>query len=190
MTEPIRFPLLGEPLALDLVNTLALRHGMVVDYLDRPAALSAWLRLERTRVDWHGPATRADLAAIWALRDAVDSLLRARRARVAPRDAALRKLNRSLAGARENVRLEWARSGPRKTTTSASAVRDRLLRRLALDALELLTGPDAAKLRACGHPGCRMLFVATNPRRQWCSTATCGNRARVSRHYARADKSC
>lgn len=188
MTDPVRFPLLGEPLALDLVNTRALRHGVVVDFLDRPAALSAWLRVERERMEWRGRATRSDLAALRALRDTLDHLLFARLAGVDPPDGALRALNRTLAGKRESVRLEWTRSGPRKAGAVAGTVRNQLLRTLALDALELLTGPAAAKLRACRHPDCRMLFVATNPRRQWCSTATCGNRARVSRHYARVDR--
>ncbi|MDP9487892.1 MAG: CGNR zinc finger domain-containing protein, partial [Actinomycetota bacterium] len=33
-------------------------------------------------------------------------------------------------------------------------------------------------------PGCLRLFVATNLRRRWCSES-CGNRARVARHYER-----
>ncbi|MFD0573781.1 CGNR zinc finger domain-containing protein [Kitasatospora gansuensis] len=30
-----------------------------------------------------------------------------------------------------------------------------------------------------------LLFRPVNPRRQWCSAARCGNRARVARHYRR-----
>jgi predicted RNA-binding Zn ribbon-like protein len=185
MTHPTRFQLLGEPLVLDLVNTRALRRGAAVDLLERPAALTAWLRAERERLAWRGPAASADLVAVCGLRDALDALLRARLARTTAPDAAVRRLNRALAGARDQARLEWTRAGPRKTAAPAGASRDGLLQRLALDGLELLTGPDADKLRECAHPDCRMLFMAANPKRQWCSAATCGNRARVSRHHAR-----
>jgi predicted RNA-binding Zn ribbon-like protein len=55
---------------------------------------------------------------------------------------------------------------------------------LARDAIDLLTGTTAGDLRACGAPGCILLFVKDHPRREWCSNA-CGNRARQARHYER-----
>lgn len=36
------------------------------------------------------------------------------------------------------------------------------------------------------HPGCIQPFVVRNLQRRWCSSATCGNRARISRHYRQA----
>jgi predicted RNA-binding Zn ribbon-like protein len=59
-----------------------------------------------------------------------------------------------------------------------------ILAACAASAIELLTGPDRDALRACGAPGCALLFLKDHPRRAWCSTA-CGNRARQARHYAR-----
>ena len=59
---------------------------------------------------------------------------------------------------------------------------------LAADAIDLLTGPHRADLRACGAPGCVLMFLKDHPRREWCSNA-CGNRARQARHYARARRS-
>jgi predicted RNA-binding Zn ribbon-like protein len=55
---------------------------------------------------------------------------------------------------------------------------------LATDAIELLTGPDRSKLRACHAPGCTLYYLKDHPRREWCSN-TCGNRARQARHYQR-----
>jgi predicted RNA-binding Zn ribbon-like protein len=55
---------------------------------------------------------------------------------------------------------------------------------LAHEAVDLLTGPDPIKLRACHAPGCVLYFVKNHPRREWCSDA-CGNRARAARHYER-----
>lgn len=185
MTATIAFPLLGEPVAIDLVNTRVLERGEPSDLLDRPAALAAWLRAERPRLEWRGAVAAPDLAAIRALRDAIEPLLRARLARAGGPPATLPAFNCALALPAAVARLEWTRNGPQKAPSPDGAAREALLRTLALDALDVLTGPDAAALRECAHPDCRLLFIARNPRRRWCASATCGNRARVSRHYAR-----
>lgn len=52
--------------------------------------------------------------------------------------------------------------------------------------LELLgAAPD--RIRSCAHDACVLHFLDTsrNGTRRWCSMATCGNRAKASRHYAR-----
>lgn len=180
-----RFLLLGEPLALDLVNTRIRRDGHEVDLLDTPAALDAWLRAERQRVAWKGTTNRDDLAAVRALRDAIDALLRSRRRRV-PADApALACVNHALGVSPGHPRLQWAADGPVLQPVARGAQRNALLRSLAVDALALLTGADAPRVRECAHPECRLQFVARNPRRRWCSGRTCGNRARVAAHYQR-----
>ncbi|MGW7261830.1 ABATE domain-containing protein [Streptomyces sp. NPDC054842] len=55
---------------------------------------------------------------------------------------------------------------------------------LAADAADLLTGPDADLLAACGSPPCDRFLLRTHGRRHWCSTR-CGDRARAARAYAR-----
>lgn len=184
MTTARHFPLLGEPLALDLVNTRILQRGQHVDLLDRPPALAAWLRAQHGRIGWRGPVGVADLDAVRALRATADALLRARLARAPVPKSVLQRFNRALALPAARAHLEWTAAGPRKSPPAASAQRDTLIRTLALDALDLLTGAHAGSLRKCAHPDCRLLFVARNRRRRWCSGAICGNRARVARHAA------
>lgn len=48
--------------------------------------------------------------------------------------------------------------------------------------LEVVESRD--RLRLCGNPMCRLLFLdsSRNRSRQWCDTAGCGNRIRVRRH--------
>ncbi|HEY9110607.1 MAG TPA: ABATE domain-containing protein, partial [Rhodanobacteraceae bacterium] len=96
-----------------------------------------------------------DLVAVCALRDATDALLRARLERVLAPDSMVRRFNRALAAPSAQTRLEWTGAGPRKSLPAASAQRDTLIRALALDALEILTGPQAGLLRKCAHPACR-----------------------------------
>jgi predicted RNA-binding Zn ribbon-like protein len=51
-----------------------------------------------------------------------------------------------------------------------------------------LADHDPDRLRVCADDTCRWLFVDESPagRRRWCDMRTCGNRAKVARHRARA----
>lgn len=62
-----------------------------------------------------------------------------------------------------------------------------LRRALADSASDLLVSLDRRRLKQCPGPRCGWLFVDESPnnRRRWCSMATCGNRAKASRHYRR-----
>jgi predicted RNA-binding Zn ribbon-like protein len=54
-----------------------------------------------------------------------------------------------------------------------------------------LADHDADRLRVCADDTCGWLFVDRSPagRRRWCDMRTCGNRAKVARHRARARES-
>lgn len=62
---------------------------------------------------------------------------------------------------------------------------------VARSAAELLTSPDAQRVRECALRSCSWLFVdrSRNRRRRWCDMKTCGNRAKARRHYRRKQKS-
>lgn len=57
-----------------------------------------------------------------------------------------------------------------------------------LVAAALTLAAERARLRRCGNPGCRWIFVDRSRKgnRIWCETAVCGNRMRVGRHRLRA----
>ena len=178
-----RFPLLGEPLSLDLVNTCVRRDGVSVDLLDTPAALNAWLRAQGKRLSWTGSVSTADWRAVRAMRDAMGELFRARREHTQPTPAAVAKVSGAWSAPGARVRLVWTSQEPRLAPLGARSRRSVLLGELAADAVAVLTGPQAAHLRTCANQGCVLQFIARNPRRRWCSSALCGNRARVARHY-------
>ena len=185
MMAALHFPLLGEPVSLDLVNTRIRHGGADVDLLDTPSALTTWLAAESGRLSWSGVVTAADLRAVRALRDAIAALLRARRVRARPPAGAMKVVNAALSASAPATRLAWTARGPRAERRAAGSRRDTLLRALALDAVSILTGPDATLVRTCEHPDCVLQFLARHPRRRWCSATVCGNRARVARHYMR-----
>jgi predicted RNA-binding Zn ribbon-like protein len=61
-------------------------------------------------------------------------------------------------------------------------------RRIALTAVDLLTGVTTDALGQCADDECGWVFIDTSPRhnRRWCVAADCGNRNRVRRHNERA----
>ena len=58
---------------------------------------------------------------------------------------------------------------------------------LAVRAWQLLQRDGADRLRQCGDGSCGWLFIdrSRSATRVWCSSADCGNRSRVRRHYRR-----
>ncbi|MFI6285996.1 CGNR zinc finger domain-containing protein [Streptomyces sp. NPDC051018] len=176
-------PLTGEHLALDLVNT----HPYATDLLTTPAGLARWLALESGRIPGESARpTRADLELVREVRAATAAALGAVRRGERPPTDALEVLNRAQLDAPAVRRLGW--DGTAVTAVShrvgATAGR-RVAGWLAEAAAELLSGPDAGRVRECEAPDCVMLFLPANPRRRWCSASRCGNRTRVARHYAR-----
>ncbi|MEO7068561.1 MAG: ABATE domain-containing protein [Rhodanobacter sp.] len=183
MNTSSRFPLLGESLSLDLVNARVSQGGSMVDLLDTPAALNLWLRAQAKRLSWVGSASAADWRAVHALRDSIAELFRARREHDRPTAAAVAAVSDALSAPSARAQLVWTGNEPRLAPLSGRSRLSALLGELASDAVAVLTGPQAERLRLCANPDCVLQFVADNPRRQWCSSALCGNRARVARHY-------
>jgi predicted RNA-binding Zn ribbon-like protein len=165
-------PLTSEPLSLDLVNTVWIQDGARRDLLAEPGGGELWLEAAG-----HAGAP-ADAAALAALRDARAAIA----AVVADRkDAAA--LNAVLDHARLRERL--APGGPERVL-EADAERWRVPWLAAQNLLELLrVGPD--RIRRCAGHGCVLHFydASRGGRRQWCSMAGCGNRAKARRHYER-----
>ena len=64
----------------------------------------------------------------------------------------------------------------------------RVLWPVARAAFDLLSGPEAGRLRECAGADCHWLFLdrSKNGSRRWCAMANCGNLAKARRHRARA----
>lgn len=197
-----RAPLLGEPLPVELMNTIWADRDGVHDALATteealawlraigprlvpvPAEVGAWLRADRPE--------RADAATeqLRRLRDALrllaaEATADASGSAVGDRSAALHVVERAGAGAPTWSALEWPDGGaPCRAVHSDAAPGPVVAALLAAQAVDLFTGELRSRLRACHAPGCVLHFVKQHPRREWCS-AGCGNRARVARHYRR-----
>jgi predicted RNA-binding Zn ribbon-like protein len=195
---PTTAPVLGEPLPVELMNTVWADQQGGRDSLSTRAELQAWLaavagRRELTDLTFAKPPTTDQLALFRELRDALRTIAAEvtadTRVDTARTDGelkrALRTLNRASAAAPSWPQLSWrAGEQPHLVTKSSGAVVETVLCRIAHAAARLFGGDGREALRACYAPGCVLYFVREHPRREWCSAA-CGNRARVARHYQR-----
>lgn len=168
-------PLTGEPLGLDLLNTVWRGPGGVVDMLADLGGTTAWL----DEVGIEGPATEAVRVALGQAREAIRAHAEAPDS--APARAALNEV------------LRWGHSRP--VLTPDGPVVERVVENparwagwlAAVTYADLLaTAPD--RIRRCDHPDCILWFLDTSARgtRRWCSMAGCGNRAKAARHHARS----
>jgi predicted RNA-binding Zn ribbon-like protein len=180
-----------EPLPVRLMGTIRAGADGIHDDLSTTADVDEWL--DAVGIDRAGAhATERELAQARALRDAVRRLAgyvtqdtRPAAASAMTDVAAALDLVNSVAAelpgprlALHDGRLELGAG--RGTSAVATG-----LAQVAEQAVGLLGGAEAARLRACYAPGCVLYFMKTHPRREWCSVA-CGNRVRAARHYQRA----
>ncbi len=58
---------------------------------------------------------------------------------------------------------------------------------LARDAVDLLAGPHAARIRECAHPDCSRLFLDASHagRRRWCDMTACGTKVKSAGYRQR-----
>jgi predicted RNA-binding Zn ribbon-like protein len=174
------FRWLGEPLAIDLANTvMVVRDGESVDLLDSTEALGTWLELERPRLGDCGFAL-SRRAELLAAREDVRSLFTSRATGRPPERAAVERLNAASRGAPVAPQLQVTDDGELELVAEEQiADMPTLLGAIARSAIHLLDEHDRSPLHICGAPSCGMFFTG---RRRWCCAA-CGNRARAARHY-------
>ncbi|WP_281286327.1 CGNR zinc finger domain-containing protein [Actinoallomurus bryophytorum] len=58
---------------------------------------------------------------------------------------------------------------------------------VARDAIDLVDGPYAGRIRECAHPDCSRLYLDASHagRRRWCGMAACGNRSKSAAYRRR-----
>jgi predicted RNA-binding Zn ribbon-like protein len=169
----------GRP-ALDFAATLMFRGGPTLELLTDPDALARWaLAAGLVDGDLDGPPARSSTAV--ALREAI---YRSGLATIAGRRPALADVDRlNAVAAQPPIVLELIPEGTLRRTGSPPQV----LSTIARDAIDLLGGSDAPRLRQCGRDGCTRLFLDRSRagNRLWCGMRECGNRVNAAAYRAR-----
>ena len=193
-SEAANLDLRGGHPAVDLVNTVAWRGDphrrteYLVDYLD----LVAWAqhtgvvsaREARSLAGRWSSDKGAATTTLRRTRELREALHAVWTARGLARDA--EKIADAYRSALRPKRLAFDEEVPRWHDTALTVQTP--LHRLAFESATLLTAVPRSRIKQCGDDQCGWLFLDASHRqnRRWCSTADCGNRARVRRFYERA----
>jgi predicted RNA-binding Zn ribbon-like protein len=195
MTEFHDHPVEPEPgsepeLFIDFANTLVLNDGRPTDRVGGADAMRRWL-VERSLAASNrttGAQMERELPAFRELRDLVRDLVARQAAGRPPTTRQLRSLNGVLRAGTHYHQLKVDRSGERFCIGQVGDDMAQARAAIAGSLAHYLADHDRNRLRVCADHGCRWLFVDRSPagRRRWCDMRTCGNRAKVARHRARA----
>jgi predicted RNA-binding Zn ribbon-like protein len=176
----------AERLSLDFLSTLSNRGSdAAVERLPDAESLAAWLEAAGLG-PLAGRVTGRDLELARRLRDATFALVDAAMSRGPAAASAVDLVNRAAEPTLPAVRLVREPQGVSAARPPVAA--RQALGAVARDAIDLLAGEAASHLRECEAEDCTGLYLDASHgrRRRWCSSARCGNRARVSAHRARA----
>jgi len=177
------FAFRSDRLSLDFAATRMFREPpqRARELLPRPQALADWVRAAGLLDSPPSGVGAAVLADAIAVREAIYAAACALLAGEPPDGATIALLNAHAAGRPVTVALR----------PDGSLVRGGSLRQavtsLARDAVELLGGEDAGRVRRCARTGCTRLFVdRTRGRtRVWCGMRECGNRVNAAAYRRR-----
>jgi predicted RNA-binding Zn ribbon-like protein len=187
----------GHP-ALDLINTLDWRfrkegtEELLKSYADllRFTEQSKLLTSREARRLLRPASDRTGARAVERcreLREALANVFYARLDGGRASAAAQKTLERYFQAARLGQKLNWKQS-PRLDWEWRQMEHDPALPlwALAMSAADLMTTEAVDRVRACGNPECRWLFLDTsrNHTRRWCDMKVCGNRMKARRFKA------
>lgn len=176
----------GRP-SLDFAATLGDRFGSPLERLQGPESIAEWFVTvaERPLPD---ALTQADLEVVRALRDSIGRVADALYDGCPPNAEDIDRVNDHAATFPPAPRL--APDG-RTMMASAGVSLEAALGEIARDAIDLLSGPDFAKVKRCAAEDCSVLFVdySRPGKRRWCSMSRCGNRAKKRTYNARPKSS-
>jgi predicted RNA-binding Zn ribbon-like protein len=193
-------PLLGGALCLDFANTVSWRgreeprewltsYDHLVDWACRARVVAEETGHTLRRTARADPA--AAPAALERARDLREAIYRAFSRQAGGHTPARADLERIRARYVDAVR-HASFTAPSETDRwfwldDGGSDLDLVTRAVARSGVELALSPDLARVRECLGEGCAWLFLdqSRNRSRRWCSSADCGNRARVRRFHER-----
>lgn len=187
--QPPELVFLGGRVSLDLVDTVGKRGTLDIERLPNAKRFSQWL-CEAGLVEHPPRITDEELARMKHLRESLHRLVHAQIERRQPAEADLETVNREAAAPDLVPHMRAAEPGHGTVVSAifrAPELIDSALSTIARDAIALLCGPMAERVKECEAPDCTIVFLDDSQarRRRWCSMERCGNLAKVAKYRSR-----
>ena len=190
---------LPEALCLDYANTLSWRGRAepseqltdvtkLLEWLATTTGLAATATKELKQWARGRPERASELfAEAIAIREAIYAIFSGLASGNAAGDHSLGILNAALAKAPARRRLARRNGGYGWRIERADLSAPSLLAPVLWSAADLMVRHDHRRIRQCANEKCLWLFAdeSKSGTRRWCDMASCGNRAKASRHYRR-----
>jgi predicted RNA-binding Zn ribbon-like protein len=185
LTAGPAFVLIGGRPALDLVATFGRRHAEGLERIPDADALARWF-VAAGLLPGVPVVTEADLDAARRLRAAITVLVDAALVDGPADPAAVETVNEWAQRPDLPPRLGCDADG-RLRAVAVDGSATAALAGIARDAVRLLGGASARRIKECEHPDCSLVFVdeTQSARRRWCSMERCGNLVKTAGYRAR-----
>ena len=182
LNRSIEPPKVGGHPALDLLNTVFLLDGVIVDSLQTDQDALQWLADAGWQIEHDLTRSKpgALLRSARSLRESIRKIIETRKA---GKRADPTPLNAFLAQSQSHLRLSPAQKGTFHLERHWNQhTPEEILAPIAEAAAELLATGDFNLVRHCEDSECVLWFYdrTRSHHRRWCSMATCGNRNKVA----------
>ena len=170
-------------LCLDFIATVGNRDHDAFERLRQPDDLVRWLK-EAGVLNKPLSATRYELTQAQKLRELIFELIESVRLDTEPNLQHIAELNRWAVQPALYPQLQHHANG---YTSIMEGPVTAALAMVVHDAIRLLGGSYARRIRCCAAESCSIRFVDTSRpnKRRWCSMARCGNRAKKASYRQR-----
>ena len=191
-----KFPLVGNHLSLDFVNTKIAENGVPKDLLEGPADMAAWavavklLDLPRARKlakPWQEAESREEFEEVLRFRKMLHALVETIAQNGSVTSPTLREINTQLRKLIGYTEVLPSDEGFTKRFVLEIHEPSQLLGPVAEAASNLLCYGNPDYVKKCENPACVLYFYdgTKNHSRRWCSMKACGNRTKVAAFYQR-----
>jgi predicted RNA-binding Zn ribbon-like protein len=184
-TDPMAFPLLGEPFVVEFANTWYRSGGEVTDFLASSDLTKSWFTHAVEARNYLLPTRLTNRLSgnLRELRDSLHSICTHIADALPGVPEGVAPLNRFVRLATGRHELHWERANSvNSTIVFRGSASDVLMATLASDSIAFLGGPDRLRIRRCATPICELFFVQRHHLRNFCSEP-CSQRTRQARYY-------
>jgi len=191
-----KFPLVGNQLSLDFVNTKIAENGVPKDLLDGLADVAAWAvavklldlsKAKKLATLWQEAGSRDELEAVLRFRKVLHALVEEMARGESVTTPTLNAINRQLRKLNGYAEVVPSDEGFTKRFCLEIHAFSQLLASVAEAMVDLLCYGNLVYVKKCENPACVLYFYdgTKNHSRRWCSMKACGNRTKVAAFYQR-----